>query len=107
MVLENKNKKTAFLHVSCSEWKNIFSLEIYGKKGKISIDGLGGSYGTEIVTFYKMSKKMGPPATYKWEYPMPDNSWEIECKHFLSSLKNKKQDNTLKSAINILRIIGK
>ncbi len=50
---------------------------------------------------------MGPPATYKWEYPMPDNSWEIECKHFLSSLKNKKQDNTLKSAINILRIIGK
>lgn len=107
MVLENKKKKTSFLHVSCSEWKNMFSLEIYGKKGKISIEGLGGSYGTEIITFYKMSKKMGPPLTYKWEYPMPDNSWEIECRHFLSSLKNKKQDNTLKSAINILKIIYK
>ena len=46
--------KAASLHVSCTEWKNLFSLEIYGRTGKIAIDGLGGSYGVERLAFYKM-----------------------------------------------------
>ena len=52
--------KVAFLHASCTEWKNKFSFEIFGKTGKIEINGLGGSYGKEIY-FYKMSKKFGKP----------------------------------------------
>ena len=34
MNLRTKTNKTAFLHVSCTEWKNLFSFEIYGKKWK-------------------------------------------------------------------------
>ena len=60
MNLRTKTNKTAFLHVSCTEWKNLFSFEIYGKNGKIEINGLGGSYGTEKVTLYKMLPEMGP-----------------------------------------------
>ena len=67
MILKNKNEKVAFLHVSCTEWKNTFSMEIYGEKGKLEVSGLGGSYGTEKLTFYKMHKKMGPPETFAWE----------------------------------------
>lgn len=78
MILQNKNKQTAFLQVSCTEWKNMFSFEIYGKKGKIHISGLGGSYGTEKITFFKMLPEMGPPETYSWEFPMQDNSWKVE-----------------------------
>ena len=39
------------------------------KNGKIEINGLGGSYGTEKVTLYKMLPEMGPPETFSWEYP--------------------------------------
>ena len=40
----------AWLHVSCSEWKNLFCFEIYGRHGKLQIDGLGGTYGVERLT---------------------------------------------------------
>lgn len=60
MTLKTDSGKVAFLHASCTEWKNLFSFEIYGKKGKLDISGLGGSYGIEKITFYKMLKEMGP-----------------------------------------------
>ena len=49
--------QTAFLHASCTEWKNKFLFEIFGQFGKIEINGLGKSYGEEKLIFYKMSKK--------------------------------------------------
>ena len=53
--------QTAWLHVSCTEWKNTFSLEIYGNAGKLHIEGLGGSYGVERLTYYRMRSELGPP----------------------------------------------
>jgi K+ transporter len=44
----------AWLQASCTEWKNTFSFEVFGRDGKLQIDGLGGSYGVERLTFYKM-----------------------------------------------------
>src|SRR6185312_5816860 len=44
--------QTAWLHASCTEWKNLFSLEIYGRDAKLAIDGLGGSYGQERLVYY-------------------------------------------------------
>ena len=49
--------------MSCTEWKNLFSFEIYGRDGKLQIDGLGGSYGVERLTCYRMLPEMGPPET--------------------------------------------
>ena len=46
-------KKVAFLHCSCTEWKNKFSFEIFLEYGKLEISGLGGSYGIETLTFIK------------------------------------------------------
>ena len=41
--LRNAAGNTAWLQVSCSEWKNMFSLEIYGRDAKLHWEGLGGS----------------------------------------------------------------
>jgi hypothetical protein len=68
----------AWLHASWTEWKNLFSFEIMGRDGKLQIDGLGGSYGVERLTFYRMTPAMGPPETTSWEYPFPDRSWHDE-----------------------------
>ena len=91
LLLKNAKKQVAFLHASCTEWKNTFSFEIYGRHGKIDINGLGGSYGVERLSFYKMSAKMGPPETFIWEYPMNDNSWEVEFKEFIDDIKQNRQ----------------
>lgn len=91
LLLKTPKNQVAFLHASCTEWKNLFSFEIYGKKGKIDINGLGGSYGVERITFYKMSSNMGPPETCMWEYPMADDSWEVEFAEFLEDIQQKRQ----------------
>lgn len=90
MILRSAKKQTAFLHVSCSEWKNLFSFELYGRLGKLSIDGLGGSYGTEKLTFYRMLPEMGPPETTTWEYPQRDRSWELEFAEFLEDVQYRR-----------------
>jgi predicted dehydrogenase len=78
---------TAWLHVSCSEWKNLFSFEIYGRTGKLQIDGLGGSYGLERLAYYRMLPEMGPPETTIWEYPRGDASWPLEMAEFLADIR--------------------
>ena len=87
MLLEAAGGQVAFLHVSCTEWKNLFSLEIYGRDGKIAIDGLGGSYGVERFTLYKMLPEMGPPETTAAEYPRGDRSWALEFSEFLEDIR--------------------
>lgn len=90
MLLQTNTKKTAFLHVSCSEWKNLFSFEIYGRQAKIDISGLGGSYGVEKVTLYQMLPEMGPPETTTWEYPMLDKSWATELQEFYEDIQHNR-----------------
>ena len=79
--------QTAWLHVSCSEWKNLFSFEIYGRTGKLHIEGLGGSYGVERLAFHKMLPEMGPPETTNWEYAGKDDSWNLEMEAFLEDIR--------------------
>jgi predicted dehydrogenase len=87
LLLKTATGQTAFLHASCTEWKNLFSLEIYGRDGKIHVEGLGGSYGLERVTWYRMLPQMGPPETESWEYPGDDPSWKTEFAEFLEDVR--------------------
>lgn len=88
--LRNAAGNTAWLQVSCSEWKNLFSLEIYGRDAKLHWEGLGGSYGVEKLTYYKMLPQMGPPETTIWEFPRGDESWKIEMDEFFQDIKLKR-----------------
>ncbi len=87
LLLRTANDRTAFLHASCTEWKNLFSLEIYGKLGKLHIEGLGGSYGVERLSYYRMLPEMGPPETTIREYPRGDDSWALEFAEFLEDIR--------------------
>jgi predicted dehydrogenase len=88
--LRNAAGQTAWLQVSCSEWKNLFSLEIYGRDAKLHWEGLGGSYGVERLTYYKMLPQMGPPETTIWEFPRGDESWKIEMTEFFEDIRLKR-----------------
>lgn len=106
MILKTPRQQIAFLHVSWTEWKNLFSLEIYGRDAKLHIEGLGGSYGTERLAYYKMLPQMGPPETTIWEYPMGDRSWEIEFAEFCEDIRlNRKPAAGLEDAFAALSIV--
>jgi predicted dehydrogenase len=106
LLLRTADSKTAFLHVSCTEWKNMFSFEIYGRTGKIHISGLGGSYGIERLALYRMLPEMGPPETTVWEYPMADDSWAVEFAEFVADIRNNRVPAAgLKDAHAVLSIV--
>ena len=107
LLLETAGGQIAFLHASWTEWKNLFSFEIAGRVGKLEISGLGGSYGLERLTWYRMSPEMGPPETMAWEYPMADDSWDSECAAFLEDIRLRRQPQPgIADAQATLRIIG-
>ena len=104
--LRTASGQTAWLHASCTEWKNLFSLEIYGRDAKLAIDGLGGSYGVERLTLYRMLPAMGPPETTTWEFPMGDDSWARETAAFADDIRlNREPSPGLREGIRILDIV--
>jgi predicted dehydrogenase len=104
--LRAKGGQTAWLHVSCTEWKNMFSLEIYGRDGKLSVDGLGGSYGPERLTHYRMLPQMGPPETEIWDYPGGDDSWALETTAFAEDIRLARAPSPgLREGITTLEIV--
>lgn len=106
MILKTARKQVAFLHASCTEWKNLFSMEIYGKQGKLDISGLGGSYGVEKLTHFHMLPNMGPPETTSWEFPMGDSSWALEMNDFYEDIRlNRQPSADLNDAYKALVII--
>jgi predicted dehydrogenase len=108
MVLKTTTKQVAFLHVSCTEWKNTFSWELYGRNGKLQVDGLGGSYGVERLSLYKNLPEMGPPETTIWEYPMADNSRETEMAEFMEDIRAARAPSAgLPEAIAALAVVAK
>jgi predicted dehydrogenase len=106
LMLRTAKGQVAWLHASATEWKNTFSMEIYGKLGKLHIEGLGGSYGLEKLTWYRMSPQMGPPETIAWEYPMADDSWSAEYGEFLDEIRAaRKPSRGLRDALAALEVV--
>ena len=106
LTLRTKDAKLAFLHASYTEWKNLFDFEVVGRGGKLEISGLGGSYGTERLTLYKMLPEMGPPDTTIWEYPMAEDSLEYELSEFVKDIEgNRIPLPGLAEAAEVMRVV--
>lgn len=49
-LLRTEKGQVASIHVSWTQWKNLFSFEVFGQDGYIKVNGLGGGYGVERAT---------------------------------------------------------
>ena len=106
LALHGADGRMAWLHASWTEWKNLFSLEIMGRIGKLTIDGLGGSYGVERLTYHRMLPEMSPPETIVWEYPFADHSFAQEFDNFVAAIEGRVPPNgNIDDAIANLEII--
>jgi predicted dehydrogenase len=76
----------AMLHVSWTEWKNLFSIEVFCRTAKLQLDGLAGSYGPQRLRIYRMGPELGPPALEEVVYAGEDVSWQREWRHFAAAI---------------------
>lgn len=89
-ILNTHNGITCVVHVSWTNWKNIFSLEVFGELGYVKVEGLGGSYGQEVLEIGKRKKEGGLPEIEIIEYPQEDVSWRNEWLEFKNAIKEKR-----------------
>ncbi|MGC9598990.1 MAG: Gfo/Idh/MocA family oxidoreductase [Minisyncoccia bacterium] len=87
-VLMRNNTVTVSFHVSTTNWKNLFSFEIFGDKGYLRIDGKGGSYGEEVLTWGRR-RPGAAPDTKVFKFPGSDESWEREWKNFTGAIAGR------------------
>lgn len=83
--LRTSNGKVAQMHVSITQWKNKFTIDVFGKKGYISIEGKGGSYGQEKLIIGRRKKLGARPVEEEFLYDQ-DISWEEEWKNFRQAI---------------------
>ncbi len=99
-------ERMAFLHASCTEWKNLFDFEIFCRNAKLEIWGLGRSYGIEELRQYRMKPEMGPPDVEITPFPGDDNSWQAEFDAMLATMQGQRTDlATLEDAARTLDIV--
>jgi predicted dehydrogenase len=73
-------------HASWTEWKNLFSLEICCRTGKLEVNGLARSYGSQRLTIYAMRPELGPPDVETIEFASEDKSWVREWDEFAAAI---------------------
>jgi len=76
----------AQLHVSLTQWKNLFSLEVQGEAGAVIVEGLGGSYGVERLLRIDRAFQGGAPAVHEERFEHEDRSWADEWSAFLTDV---------------------
>lgn len=90
VLLRTKKGQVASLHASWTQWKNLFSFEIFGRDGYITLEGLGGSYGTEKAILGKRAF-LEPFKEEVTEFRGEDRSWYEEWKEFIAAIEENRE----------------
>lgn len=97
----------ASLHASWTEWKNLFSFEVFFETAKVEVFGLGGSYGQECLTVFHMESGLGIPTRADHFFSEQDLSWQHEWTDFKQRIRvGHGIGATGADAIAVLKAIG-
>jgi predicted dehydrogenase len=87
LLLKVANSMSAQIHVSWTQWVNIFSLEIFGRDGYLHLTGRDGHYGPQKLVWGKRQTSHGRPDEQVFEFPLPDDSWAREWEDFIDAVQ--------------------
>lgn len=113
--LNLRNRSTgvvASLHSTMTQWRHLFSLEVFLERGYLVLNGLktqSGSYGDEILSVAR-NRSTAPAATWQDEDRTvfhADTSWDDETKAFLEAVVGGTSvpTGTSADALRVMRIL--
>jgi predicted dehydrogenase len=105
-IVSTEQGVTAQFHASWTNWKNIFSFELFGTDGYLKMEGLGGSYGVESLEIGKRNFAGGKPEIEFMDFPTEDMSWKNEWMEFKIAIKeNREPDGSIYDGLVANRVI--
>ena len=113
-IYRNRAGTVASLHSTMTQWRHLFSFEIFLEKGYVVINGLltpSGTYGEEVMTVAKNRTK-APAATWSDEEHFRfdiNNSWRSEVEHFFECIRSDRPVGIGNSqeALKLMRLIDR
>ena len=90
ILLRSLAGRVASIHVSWTQWKPLFSFELFGHAGYALIEGLGGVYGTMRATLGQRNWS-GPFAERVMEFPGEDLLWQAQWREFETSISEARE----------------
>lgn len=90
LLLKTKSRQTGQIHVSWTQWINIFSLEIFGRDGYLHLTGRDGHYGPQRLAWGKRRADHSRPQEEVFDFPPPDDSWNREWDDFVGAIHGEK-----------------
>jgi predicted dehydrogenase len=103
-IMKTKQNLIAVIHVSWTQWKNLFLFEVSGKDALISAQGLGGSYGDERVSLVKRPGKGQPFEEALFEFRGADDSWKLELFQIIQAIGCKCKSGNATEGVEALRL---
>jgi predicted dehydrogenase len=89
-LLRTAQGQIASLHVSWTQWKPLFSFEIFGHDGYLIVEGLGGAYSNERAIRGRRDFA-APFGEEVIEFRGEDRSWEEEWREFTSAIREGRE----------------
>jgi len=89
-LLRTAQGQIASVHASWTEWKPLFSFEVFGHDGYVTVEGLGGAYGSERAILGRRDFA-APFAEEIVEFRGADRSWEEEWREFVSAIRESRE----------------
>lgn len=83
-----KSGAIASFHTSWTQWKNLFSFEVFCQNGSVTVAGLGKSYGVERLEIARRLQQGGVPEMQDISFDCPDDSWHLEWDDFLNGIQS-------------------
>ena len=111
---DSETGRVASLHSTMTQWRHLFSLEVFLSKGYLVLNGLktsSGTYGDEILSIAK-NRTTAPAATWEDEERITyhvNTSWRSEVDHFFDAIEHggRIEIGNSDDALELMRTIDK
>jgi predicted dehydrogenase len=90
-LMRTSSGQVAQIHVSWTQWVNLFELEVFGHDGYLRLEGRDGSYGPPRLTWGKRKPDHGRPAEQSFQFAEAVDSWDLEWREFQSAIAEARE----------------
>ncbi|MCW5559977.1 MAG: gfo/Idh/MocA family oxidoreductase, partial [Verrucomicrobiae bacterium] len=104
----------ASLHSTMTQWRHLFSFEVFLERGHMVLNGLktqSGSYGDEVLSVSK-NRSVSPAAVWEDEEKVTyhvDHSWRDETEYFLDCIHEDRPivNGSSHDALKVMQLIDR
>lgn len=91
LLLQTSAGQLAQLHVSWTQWRNVFDLELFGRDGYLQLRGREGHYGDQVLVWGKRQADHSRPPEQVFEFGPVDTSWELDWREFVQAVSSRQR----------------